>query len=180
MTSLTRLTLALATLVIAACGTETETTTADGSEVAASPTAMRDDSTPACLPAADVSAAVGLEMREFPSGTRTVDDAVICAYQGADTALGAFVTTTVGPSAGSEEVFGEMEEAVRLFLGASAAPEAIDVGERGYAYGSMSKSVAAAVSGDRLYYAEVVSTASADIGDKKAAMVAIIEAMMAL
>lgn len=135
---------------------------------------------PACLAAADVSAAVELEVQAFPSGIQAAEDYVICAYQGANNALGAFVTTTVGPAEGSDEKFSEMMEEVRLFLGTRAELEAIQVGERGYAYASSSKSVAAAVSGGRLYYAEIVSTASADIGDKKAAMVMLIERLMSL
>ena len=68
-----------------------------------------------------------------------------------------------------------MRESVKLFNGAGAEPEAIKVGERGYAYGGGAKSEAGAVAGGRLYHAEVVSTASADIGDKKAALIEIVK-----
>jgi hypothetical protein len=168
---LIRPSLALAAALLGACNSGAAS--GERPQADASARASGGRSLPACLAARDVSAVVGLEVSELPAGTRTYGDNVICAYQGASQALGVFVTTTVGPAAGSEEVFSEMKESVRVSLGASAEPEAIEVGERGYAFGSMSRSEAAAVSGGRLYYAEVMSTASANIGDKKAAMVAL-------
>ena len=57
-------------------------------------------------------------------------------------------------------------------------PEAISVGERGFAYGVGSKSEAAAVSGGRLYQAEVMSSASANLGDKKAGLTEIVRRLM--
>jgi hypothetical protein len=88
------------------------------------------------------------------------------------------VTIIAGPTEQSDEVFGRMRESVKRLLGANAEPEAIQVGERGYAYGSDSKSEAAAVSGGRAYHAEVVSSASANIGDKKVGMIEIVKKLM--
>ena len=112
------------------------------------------------------------------AGNQTSGPNVICAYVGTDNKMGASVTTIVGPAERADEVFGKMKESARLFLGAGAAPEAIQVGERGFAYGGGSKSEAAAVSGGRLYHAEVVSSASADIGDKKAGLTEVVRKLM--
>ena len=131
-----------------------------------------------CLAAADVSRAVGLDVRDFPAGTSTSGDTIVCSYQLADEALGAFVTTVAGPSQEGEAVFDEMEETVALTLGAGVVPEEIAVGERGLAYGSLSRSEAAAISGGRLYHAGIVSSASADLGDRKDGMIEVLRMMM--
>ena len=170
------LALALAATALCACGRGTgagNRPETDDKSVASS------GGTPqVCLPAANVSSALGLEVRELPAGTRTYGPNVVCAYQGADENLGVSVTTIAGPAERADEVFGKMRETAKLFLGAGAEPEAIKVGERGYAYGGGAKSEAAAVSGGRLYHAEVVSSASADIGDKKAALSEIVRKLM--
>ena len=166
---------ALAAAALPACGGR-----ADSGDTATSGSASVATSNPSttCLAAAEVSRAAGLEVREFPQGTRTQDNNTICAYQATNQALGAFVTTISSPADGSEEIFTRMRTSVKLFLGSNAAPEAIPVGERGFAYGSSTKSEAAAVSNGRLYHAEVLSSASADIGDKKAGMIEIVRKMI--
>jgi hypothetical protein len=133
---------------------------------------------PACLPAADVSRTVGFEVQELRPGSQARADYMICAYQATNAALGASVTTVLGPASASEELFAEMRESAESFLGAGKEPEAIQVGERGYAYGSKSKSEAAAVSGGRLYHAEAGGVGSASIGDKKAAMVEVLRQLI--
>ena len=159
--------------MVGAC--DNQASSGDGPDTSGTSVASSGSTPPACLPAADVSSAAGLAVREFPQGSRTHGDTVVCAYQATDNELGVSVTTVVGPAAQSEDVFNEMRESVQLFLGANAEPEVIQVGERGYAYGSMSKSEAAAVSGGRLYHAEVLSSASADIGDRKDGMIEIVQ-----
>ena len=170
------LALALAAAALCACGsgsgTGSRTETGDRS------VASNRGATPVCLSAADVSGALGLEVREFRAGSQTSGSNVVCAYQGAANNLGVSVTTIVGPADRADEVFGKMRESVKLFNGAGAEPEAIKVGDRGYAYGGGSKSEAAAVSGGRLYHAEVMSSASADIGDKKGAMTEIVRKLI--
>ena len=168
--------LSLAVAVLGAC--DNRSGSGDGQDTGGNAVVASNSPSSTCLAAADVSTAIGLAVREFPQGTRTSGNTVICAYQGNNQALGAIVTTIAGPAEQSEEVFTRMKESVKLFLGTSAEPEAIQVGERGYAYGSNSKSEAAAVSGGRAYHAEVVSTASANIGDKKAGMIEIVKKLM--
>lgn len=174
------LTRTLAVAALFACGNETDTGNRPetGDESGAS-SASSASTLHVCLPAADVSTALGLEVLVLQAGTGTYGPDEVCAYQGTDDELGVSVTTIVGPAEQADEVFGAMRESAALFLGAGAEPEAIDVGERGYAYGGGSKSEAAAVSGGRLYHAEVVSSASADIGDKKAALIEIVRSLMA-
>ena len=170
------LALALAATTLCACGGGADT--GSGPETGGRSGASSGGTPQACLPAADVSSAIGLEVRELRAGTQTYGPNAVCAYLGTDNKLGVSVTTTVGPAGRADEVFGEMRESAKLFLGAGAEPEAIKVGERGYAYGGGAKSEAAAVSGGRLYRAEVVSSASADIGDKRAALSEIVRKLM--
>jgi hypothetical protein len=174
--TISALALTLAAAALCACGSGTGT--GSRPETGGKSSASSGITTQACLPAADVSSAIGLEVRELRAGTQTYGPNAVCAYQGTDDKLGASVTTTVGPAERADEVFGEMRKSVKLFLGTGAEPEAIKVGERGYAYGGASKSEAAAVSGGRLYHVEVVSSASANIGDKKAAMIEIVRKLM--
>jgi hypothetical protein len=129
-----------------------------------------------CLAAADVSSAVGLEVREFSAGSKTYGDAVVCAYELADEKLGAFVTTVVASAKESEELFNDMKETVERSSGAKLQP--IELGDRGYAYASTSKGEAAAVAGARLYHAEITSSASANLGDRKPGMIEILKKMM--
>jgi hypothetical protein len=170
------LALLLAVAVLVGCGNEPEPGNgAEGNPAEGAPSASAPQG---CLPETDVSSALGLEVREFRAGSRTSGDTAVCAYQGTDNTLGVSVTTIVGPAERAEEVFGKMRQSATLFLGASAAPEAVTVGERGFAYGGGSKSEAAAVAGGRLYHAEVMSTASANLGDKKAGLVEIVRKLI--
>lgn len=170
------LALALAAAALCACGSGANT--GSRPETGDKSVASSGSTPQACLPAADVSSAIGLEVRELRAGTQTYGPNAVCAYQGTDNKLGVSVTTIVGPAEQADKVFEEMRESVKLFLGAGAEPEAIKVGERGYAYGGGAKSEAAAVSGGRLYRAEVMSSASADIGDKRAALSEIVRKLM--
>lgn len=168
--------IAIAAAMLGACASETgagDKLESSGKAIAASGSTQSP-----CLAAADVSSAIGLPVRDLPQGTRTYGNTVVCAYQGTNDQLGVFVTTIAGPAGQSDEIFRKMRESARLFLGANAEPEAIQVGERGYAYGSNSKSEAAAVLGGRGYHAEVVSSASANIGDKKVGMIEMVKKLM--
>ena len=171
-------TLALAFAAAALCAYGSGTNTGSRTETGDRSVASNSGPTQVCLSAADVSSALGLEVREFRAGSQTSGPNAVCAYQGAENKLGVSVTTIVGPADRADEVFRKMRESVKLFNGAGAEPEAIKVGDRGYAYGGSSKSEAAAVSGGRLYHAEVVSTASANIGDKKAGVIEIVRKLM--
>ena len=170
------LVLVLAAAALCACGSGTNS--GSGPETGDKSVASSGSTSQACLPPADVSSAIDLELRELRAGTQTYGPNVVCAYQGIDDKLGVSVTTIVGPAERADEIFGKMKESARLFNGAGAEPEAIKVGERGFAYGGGSRSEAAAVSGSRLYHAEVVSSASTDIGDKKAGLTEIVTKLM--
>lgn len=128
-----------------------------------------------CLEAAEVTEAVGFEVQVLREGTLSSRDMVICAYQATDTELGAFISIVVAPASESEQMLTEVRSAAKTFLGEEAEAEAIDVGERGYAYGSANKSEAAAVAGDRVYLVDVTSFALASIGSKKDAIVEILK-----
>ena len=133
-----------------------------------------------CPTAADVSATVGIEFRDFPAGTQTFGDNFMCAYQAVDASSGLFVSLSGMDSENyAEQTFSEMSESVKLLLGNTSVPEAIDVGDRGYAYGSASKSEAAAVARGRLYHAEITASGGGiDLTGKRAAMVTLVEKLI--
>lgn len=133
-----------------------------------------------CPSASDVSAIVGLEFRDFPAGTQAVGDDFMCAYQAVDASNSLFVSLSgVGSAEYAEQTFSEMNESAELFLGNGSVAEAIPVGDRGYAYGSMSKTEAAAVAHGRLYRAEITDTEGGiDLTGKRAAMVSLVEKLI--
>jgi hypothetical protein len=133
-----------------------------------------------CLSPAEVSSTVGLQVIGFPQGTRPYDGSMICAYQAVDAKLGTFVTTVAGPAGGgaAEKLIAKMRESVKVAKGSHAELEVIPVGDRGYAYGSKFKSAAASVTGERVYQAEIVSSAAVDVTDKKIQMTALVKRLM--
>jgi hypothetical protein len=91
----------------------------------------------------------------------------MCAYQATESP-GTFVSVSVQPADPSEDPIAEVKSAAKTFLGSQMEAERIDVGDGGYAYGSASKSEAAARKGDRVFRAEITSTGGAGEGSKAA------------
>ena len=162
-----RLTLALLCVGAVACG-EKNGARADDDAAASARRA------PSCPDASFISTTIGFTVRSMPDASRSEPGTLLCAYQATDTALGAFVSIAVAPLSPGEDAMSEVRESAKTVLGEQADAEAIDVGERGYAYGSMSKSEAAAIRTSQVYRVDVTSTASARLGDRKAAVVAIL------
>lgn len=128
-----------------------------------------------CPDAATVSETVGIAVRAFPAGTMTQGPSVICAYEATDRSTGTFVSLVIEPASEADKAFDEVRSAARAFLGQGAEADAIDVGERGLAYGASSKSEAVAVAGGRLYRVDVTSTGQAELGDRKAGLVLLLK-----
>ena len=131
--------------------------------------------TPFCPDAAHVTQAVGFAVRDLPAGTRSHGEAQMCAYQSTDASQGAFVSISVQPADPQNDRVAELRSSAKLLAGADAEP--IQVGEGGYAYGSGSKSEAAARQGGRVFHVEAMSTGES-IGNKRDAVVALLEGLV--
>ncbi len=128
-----------------------------------------------CLKEVDISNAIGFQVRVIRETTRSVGQHVSCNYQVSDdqaTKLGAFVAINVAPASKGDEFLERVRSGAKMIAGKQA--EAIDVGERGYAYGGDSMSEAAAIAGGRVYHVGV-SSLERSIGDKKDAVILILK-----
>lgn len=162
-----RLTLTLLCIGAVACGERNGGTAERGR-------AAHGSSAASCPDAAFISTTIGFAVRSMPDASRSEPGTLLCVYQSTDKALGAFVSIAVAPLSPGEDAMGEIRASARTVLGEQADAEPIDVGERGYAYGSASKSGAAAVRQSQVYRVDVTSMTAARLGDRKAAVVAIL------
>jgi hypothetical protein len=119
-----------------------------------------------------ISSTMGFAVRSMPRAAAQADEGVLlCAYQATEQQVGTFVSIAVAPLTPGEDALAEVRSAAAAISGAEGS-DAIGVGERGYAYGSASKSAAAAVRTSRVYHVDV--TATTPIGDRRAAVIAIL------
>jgi hypothetical protein len=162
-----RLTLALLCFSAIACGERTDGKAGIGAVASV-------HAAPSCPDASFIGTTIGFPVRSMPEASRSEPGTLLCAYQATDPALGAFVSIAVAPLSPGEDAMSEVRESAKTFLGEQAEADAIDVGERGYAYGSMSKSEAAAIRASQVYRVDVTSSSSTRLGDRKAAVVAIL------
>jgi len=150
--------------------------TATGSDKLDSGDGSSSDGIPTpCLKEADIANAVGFQVRVIRETTRSVGEHVSCNYQVTDdkaTKLGAFVAINVAPASKGNEFLERVRSGAQTIAGKQA--EAIDVGERGYAYGGNSMSEAAAIAGGRVYHVGM-SSLERSIGDKKDALILILK-----
>jgi hypothetical protein len=136
--------------------------------------AARGPAAPSCPDAGFISTTIGVAVRSRPDASRSEPGTLLCAYQTTDKARGAFVSIAVAPLSPGEDAMAEIRASARAVLGEQADAEPIDVGDRGYAYGSSSKSGAAAIRQSRVYRVDVTSVTGAPLGDRKAAVVTIL------
>jgi hypothetical protein len=129
---------------------------------------------PTCPDASFISTTIGFTVRSMRDASRSAPGTLLCAYQATDPRLGAFVSIAVAPLAAGEDAMSEIRAAARTILGAQADAQPIDVGERGYAYGSVSKSEAAAIRMSQVYHVDVTAAGTPRLGDKKDAVIAIL------
>ncbi len=99
----------------------------------------------------------------------------MCAYQATDLP-GVYVSISVQPADADpdEDPIVQLRSAAKTLLGSQAEAERIEVGDGGFAYGSASRSEAAARRGNRVFHADIGST-GAGLGDKKAAAIALLQ-----
>lgn len=159
---------------IAACGDRP----AAGQAAAARPAARSDAMPEGCLAAKEVSGIVGTPLNPPARGFRgySKDGITECLYL-ADEYEGVSLMLRIGPAAAADTVFANVQRNAKATLGQSAQADRVEVGEGGWAYGSNAKSEAAALSGGRVYHAEMDYFAD-DLGDKKGAMTGVVERMI--
>lgn len=126
-----------------------------------------------CPTAADIEATVGSEVRDPVSGSLVGTTG--CAYLAADQESGVDVNIVVSPTLIVDEQLTDFADEGQV---AGAAPKSIDVGERGQAWASDSKSAAIAVGGGRVVLVEIMSASGSPIGDKTSAAVSLLSDMI--
>jgi hypothetical protein len=120
---------------------------------------------PSCPPETDVAAAVGHPVQSKPYGGG-------CYYETPD--LAASVTIMRMSPGQADQVEQEMRDAAAPY---SAQVVAIDTGDRGHAWGSPGYGQGYVVAGERAWMADV-SIPSGDDGDKREAVIEILEMMI--
>jgi hypothetical protein len=120
-----------------------------------------------CPSASEVSADLGIAVRVLPQGTMTHGSSEICAWL-ATSSQAISISLTAQPYDAKEDPIARVRSSAKLMTGVEA--ERIDIGDGGYAYGSKTKSEAAARKGNRVYYAEVIGAP-----DKKAGVIALLK-----
>jgi len=98
----------------------------------------------------------------------------VCMYEMTGRYRGNFLELSRQPASLAGATFAEMRQTVKVMKGADAKPERIDLGSEGWAFGSNSKSEAAAVVGTQVWRASLAYLLAGDIGDQKEAMVRVL------
>jgi len=137
-------------------------------------------SAPACVTAADVKDALGFEVRELTKGMRQYGPIWSCGFAAADeNALpGVTVRILIEPGTEANQRFNEMRATVTAARGKPTEPDPIALGERGMAYRTASRTMAAAVKGGQLYSVDVGYGAVSKFGDKQEGTVKLLRKLM--
>jgi hypothetical protein len=101
----------------------------------------------------------------------------ICQFELVDDP-GLFVDLSAKPAESAERVFEQLRSSAKAMLGQSAEADRLRLGEGGWAFGSNSKSEAAAVARGKLYHAEMEYMMRTSVGNKKDAMVSLVAKMI--
>ena len=125
----------------------------------------------ACLKETDIAGVVGFEVRRIGGG---YGRGFLCSYEATDGR--ANVSYMELAASQSDQLLDELRSAAKP---SGAEVEKINVGERGYAYGSNSGSRGIAVAGNRAFYVEVSPTGMGRLGDKKDAVIEMLRKLIA-
>jgi hypothetical protein len=175
----------LAAALLGACGGRADDPRATGGTAETTPSgiattgARSSGGTPKpCLTDAAVSGPVGFAVTLLRTTAQSTPTAALCTYQPVDDSIGSGVeiTIAVGPASAADQVVRDFANAARARSGRDA--EHLAVGDRGLAFGSNLSSGALAVKGDRVA-AISISSPITNIGDKKAAAIEILKAVIA-
>jgi hypothetical protein len=103
---------------------------------------------------------------------------MMCIYQLTGPPQGVFVALSTQPASRADEAFEELRRVTKGMNGVEAKPDTVKLGDGGLAFGSGSMSRAAVVAKGRLYQANIQYTGLENIGDRKDAMIKVIELAM--
>jgi hypothetical protein len=142
--------------------------------------AANGSSSPSCVNAADVKDALGFEVKDLTRGMKRYGPMSSCGFAAADenTLPGVTVQFTIEPASEADKRFNDMRDAVTTARGTATEPDPITVGERGMAYRTSSRTMAAAVKGGQLYSVEVRYGAVSKFGDKQEGTVTLLRKLM--
>jgi hypothetical protein len=98
-----------------------------------------------------------------------------CMYEMNGRYRGNFLELNRQPASQAEAIFAEIRQRVKVMKGTAAEADRIDLGSGGWAFGSNSKSEAAAVVGSQVWRASLSYMLAGDIGDQKDAMVRVLK-----
>ena len=125
-----------------------------------------------CPSAEDISTAVGSPVTFTTSfGGKWMT----CMYELTDPYRGVFVELTTQPATRADEAYAELRRVTKGMNGQDATPDPVELGESGLAFGSGSMSRAAVVAKGVLYQASMDYMAAEGIGDRKEAMIRVLE-----
>jgi hypothetical protein len=142
---------------------------------AASATAKRP--TNGCPSVEQVGQAAGFPVTFMQSLGTPPDAWSQCHYEMTGRYRGNYLQLSRQPASRAEAIFAEMQQAVKAMKGADAKADRIALGSGGWAYGSNSRSEAAAVVGSEVWRANLSYMLAGDIGDQKEAMVKVLGAV---
>jgi hypothetical protein len=174
--------------LLAACGSKpasdaaatdvSQYTGTPASNAAAAPSSG--SSSPSCPTAAEVTQALGFEARDLTRGMKRYGPMSSCGFAAVDeNALpGVTVQFTIEPASEADARFKDMRASVTTARGKPTEPDPITVGDRGMAYHTSSRTMAAAVKGDQLYSVDLHYGAVANFGDKQEGTVALLRKLM--
>jgi hypothetical protein len=130
-------------------------------------------STPTCVTAADVKAALGFDVRELTNGMKHYGPLWSCGFAAADESAlpGVTVQFSVEPGSEADKRFEEMRSTVTMARGTSEAPDPVALGDRGMAHRTASRTMAAAVANGQLFSVDLHYGAPKAFGDKQAGVV---------
>jgi len=137
--------------------------------------------TPTCPTTTDVKNALGFDVRELTKGgMRRYGPMWTCGFAATDeTALpGVTVQFTIEPGSEADGRFAEMRRNVTIARGQQAEPDPVALGDRGMAYRTSSRTMAAALAKGQLYSVDVRYGAVSKLGDKQPGIVTLLRQLM--
>ena len=137
---------------------------------------------PSCVTPADVKEALGFEVRDLTKGMKHYGPLWSCGFAAADDNAmpGVTVTFTIEPASEADARFKDMREAVTSARGKPTEPDPVALGERGMAYRTSSRTMAAAVKGGQLYSVDVRygAVSASTFGDKQEGTVTLLRKLL--
>ena len=137
---------------------------------------------PSCVTAADVKSALGFDVRELTKGMKHYGPMWSCGFAAADDNAmpGVTVQFTVEPASEADARFKDMREAVTSARGKPTEPDPVALGDRGMAFRTSSRTMAAAVKGGQLYSVDVRygAVSASTFGDKQEGTVTLLRKLL--